>query len=561
MPSRATVTKATPSRDTRSIAPFVFYPSLGIIGVFVVLALALPDAMGRVIDAVQSGVVGGLGWYYVLLVATFVGFSLWMAVSRFGDIRLGRDDEEKPEFGLRSWFAMLFSAGMGIGLVFWGVAEPLNHFASPRPGSTGDAIEHARGAMTQTFIHWGVHAWAIYVVAGLSIAYAVHRKGRPVSIRWALEPLLGERVRGRLGDAIDVTAVVGTLFGVATSLGFGVAQIGAGLEFTGIVGDGSSVALLIGIVALVTLLALTSVVSGLGRGIKWLSNVNIGLALALLVFVLVAGPTLFLLRELVQSLGHYLSNVVQLTFDVSAYQGADGEAWQALWTTFYWGWWMSWAPFVGIFIARISRGRTVREFVVGVLLVPTLITFVWFAVLGGTALHRELFAGGGLIGEGGSVGTESSLFGMLEGLPGGPVVVGLALLLIVTFFVTSSDSGSLVVDMLASGGNPNPPVWSRVLWAVLEGLVAAALLAVGAGGLSALQTASIITALPFSLVMVGMMVALARALRREHQASLRRQKRLEREVLVDQVAAAVSENDADASGSGNGAVTVGSART
>ena len=531
---------------TSSLAPYVFYPSMAIIVAFVLFALILPETASTAISAVQTGIVDTLGWYYVLLIAGFVVFSLWMGVSRFGDIRLGKDDEE-AEFPLKSWFSMLFAAGMGIGLVFWGVAEPLNHFVAPRPGFEGGEIAAARGALTQTYVHWGVHAWAIYVVAGLAVAYAVHRKGRPVSIRWALEPLLGDRVKGRLGDVIDITAVVGTVFGVATSLGFGVAQIAAGFDFAGWVDGGSgSVALQLILIAVITAIATVSVVSGVGRGIKWLSNFNMGLAAFVLLFVLVMGPTVFLLREFVQSFGDYLTNVLRLTFDVSAWRGPEGEAWQAAWTTFYWGWWISWAPFVGVFIARISRGRTVREFVAGVLLVPTLITFLWFAVLGGSALYREIFAGGGLVGPDGTVGTESSLFTLLEALPGGSILVGLAILLIVTFFVTSSDSGSLVVDMLASGGNIDPPKWSRVMWAVLEGAVAAALLTVGAGGLGALQTAAIITALPFSLVMIGMAVATARAFHAEHQAMLRREarQRMERvtDTVTDRVTAAMSED-------------------
>jgi choline/glycine/proline betaine transport protein len=543
MPSATTAPPAGSVRRSHSLAPFVFYPSLAIIGGFVLFALLAPDAASTTIGAVQAGIIGTLGWYYVLLIAAFVVFALWMGLSRFGDIRLGRDDQA-PEFGLRSWFAMLFSAGMGIGLVFWGVAEPLNHYAAPRPGFEGGEVETARQAMTQTYLHWGVHAWAIYVVAGLAIAYAVHRKGRPVSIRWALEPLLGDRVKGRLGDVIDVTAVVGTVFGVATSLGFGVAQIAAGLDFVGLVEDGAgSVGLQVGLIVVITAIATVSVVSGIGRGIKWLSNVNMGLAALVLLFVLVAGPTVFLLREFVQSFGDYFANVLRLSFDVSAYRGAEGEAWQAGWTTFYWGWWVSWAPFVGVFIARISRGRTVREFVAGVLLVPTLMTFLWFSVLGGSALYRELFAGGGLIGEDGSVGTESSLFTLLDGLPGGGVVMGLVILLIVTFFVTSSDSGSLVVDMLASGGNIDPPRWSRVMWAVLEGAAAAALLTVGAGGLGALQTAAIITALPFSVVMILMALATVKAFHAEHHARLRREHAVHLAEVTDHVSDRLSDGN------------------
>lgn len=537
----ATATPPGSRRRGPSLAPRVFYPSLAVIGAFVLFAVVAPEAASAGIGAVQGGIIDTLGWYYVLLIAAFVAFSLWMGFSRYGDIRLGRDDEA-PEFGVRSWFAMLFSAGMGIGLVFWGVAEPLNHYASPRPGFEGGEVAAARQAMTQTYVHWGVHAWAIYVVAGLAIAYAVHRRGRPVSIRWALEPLLGDRVKGWLGDLIDITAIVGTVFGVATSLGFGVAQIAAGLDFTGLVEGGSgSVGLQSLLIVVITAVAVASVVSGVGRGIKWLSNVNMGLAGVVLLFVLLAGPTLFLLREFVQNFGDYLTNVLRLTFDVSAYRGEEGEVWQAAWTTFYWGWWISWAPFVGVFIARISRGRTVREFVAGVLLVPTLITFLWFSVLGGSALYRELFGGGGLVGEDGSVGTESSLFTLLDGLPGGSVVMGLVILLIVTFFVTSSDSGSLVVDMLASGGNIDPPTWSRVMWAVLEGAVAAALLVVGAGGLGALQTAAVITALPFSLVMVAMAVATVRAFHREHHARLRREQALHLETVTQHVTTRLSD--------------------
>lgn len=537
MSSPASAPPTPPARTRASaIKPGVFYPAVAVIGVFVLLALGLPEVTASVIASVQSTIIGGLGWYYVLLIAAFVVFSLWVGLGRFGNIRLGRDDEH-PEFGMGSWFAMLFSAGMGIGLVFWGVAEPLNHFASPRPGFEGDQVAAAREAVTTTYLHWGLHAWAIYVVAGLAIAYAVHRKGRPVSIRWALEPLLGERVRGRLGDAIDVTAVVGTLFGVATSLGFGVAQLAAGLDFSGLLT--SSVTVQVVLALAITVLAMLSVVSGVGRGIKWLSNINMGLAGTLLVFVLIAGPTLFIARELVQSIGDYLQNVLRLSFDVSAYRGAEGEAWQSAWTIFYWGWWVSWAPFVGVFIARISRGRTIREFVAGVLLVPTALTFVWFSVLGGTALYRELFGQGGLVADDGTVDTEASLFGLLEGLPGGPIVIGLALLLIVTFFVTSADSGSLVVAMLSSGGDPEPARWLRILWSSLGGVVAAALLVVGGGGLGALQTAAIITALPFSVVMIGMALSLAKALRGEHHAKLRQRERERTAEITEEVGASL----------------------
>ncbi|MBO1751909.1 BCCT family transporter [Actinotalea sp. BY-33] len=515
----------------------VFWPALSIVLLVSAVAILFPAQTEEAIGAIQSNVIGAFGWYYVLLVAAFVAFALWVGLGRWGDITLG-DDDDRPEFALGAWFAMLFAAGMGIGLVFYGVAEPLMHFTSPKPGVTGPPERIAETAMAQTYLHWGVHAWAIYVVVGLALAYAIHRKKRPVSIRWALEPLLGRRVEGKIGDAVDVAAVVGTVFGVATSLGLGVLQIAAGLEHIGLIESSSTVQ--VGIIVVITILATASVVSGLDRGLKWLSNINVSLAGLLLVALLVLGPTLFLLREFVQSLGVYLANVLPMTFNVSAFSGADGEAWQAAWTTFYWGWWMSWAPFVGVFIARISRGRTVREFVGGVLLVPTLITFLWFSVLGGSAIYRELFGEGGLVPADGSIVPENALFDVLGGLPWGPFLSVVAIVLVSLFFITSSDSGSLVVAMLSTGGNPAPRTGIRVTWSVLEGLLAIALLL--AGGLLALQTAAILIALPFSFVMIAMAVAISKALHREHQDFLRAQRRELRARLTAHVTEHVTEH-------------------
>lgn len=524
-----------PSRAGRfdTIRPGVFWPALLILVSVVGVAVVTPDGTKKVLDRIQTDIVSSFGWYYVLAVAGFVFFSLWMGFSRFGDITLGQDDE-KPEFSLMAWFAMLFAAGMGIGLVFWGAAEPLTFFVSPKPGVEGTQDELATASMAQTFLHWGFHAWAIYVVVGLALAYSIHRKGRPVSIRWALEPVLGERrVRGWIGDAIDVAAIVGTVAGVATSLGLGVKQVSAGLSHLGVVDEPSN-ALMVTLILVITAFATLSVVSGVGRGIKWLSNFNLVLAGVFLVAVLLLGPTLFILREFVQSIGGYLSNVLSLTFDTSAFQGDDGQLWQSWWTTFYWGWWISWAPFVGVFIARISRGRTVREFVAGVLIVPTLVTFLWFAVMGGSAIYRQM-NDGDLLEDDGSLVSENVLFDLLGGFPASTVLSVMAIVLVAIFFITSSDSGSLVVDMLASGGNPDPPTWSRVLWAVMEGFVAVALLLAGAGGLEALRTLAIITALPFSLIMVGMCVALYRSLKEEHRVLLRAQNRQRQEQLAREV--------------------------
>ena len=518
------------------MAPAVYWPALAVIVVVAGFAIAFPETAESAIGAVQENAIGAFGWYYVLLVAGFVAFALWVGLGRWGDIRLGADDDV-PEFGLRPWFSMLFAAGMGIGLVFWGVAEPLSHFASPKPGTTGTPEGLAQTAMAQTYLHWGIHAWAIYIVIGLALAYSIHRRGRPVSIRWALEPLLGDRVRGRLGDAIDVTAVVGTVFGVATSLGLGVLQISAGLDHIGLLP--STLTVQVVIILVVSALATLSVISGLDRGLKWLSNINVLMAGTLLLCLLLLGPTLFLLREFVQSIGVYMANLLPMTFNVSAFAGEAGEEWQSGWTTFYWGWWISWAPFVGVFIARISRGRTVREFVGGVMLVPTLITFLWFSVLGGTALYRELFGEGGLIPAEGAVVPENALFDLLAGLPGNAVLSVIAITLVTLFFVTSCDSGSLVVAMLASGGNPHPHVGMRVTWAVLSGLLAIALLV--AGGLVALRTAAILIALPFSVVMIGVVVATARALHGEHEAFLRAERRLLRAGVTEHVSAAVAE--------------------
>ncbi len=514
----------------------VFWPSVAVVGVVVGLTIGFPDTAERVVTRLQTDVVSGFGWYYVLLVAGFVAFALWVGIGRWGDITLGQDDD-RPAYPLASWFSMLFAAGMGIGLVFWGVAEPLSHYADPKPGVTGTPAQLAQTAMSQTYLHWGIHAWAVYVVVGLALAYAIHRRGRPASIRWALEPLLGARVRGPLGHAIDVTACVGTVFGVATSLGLGVLQIAAGLDHVGVVE--STTGLQVALIAVVTGAATASVVSGLDRGLKWLSTVNVSFAGVLMVAVLVLGPSLFLLREFVQSIGNYLSTVVPMTFNVSAYAGAEGEAWQAAWTTFYWGWWISWSPFVGLFIARISRGRTVREFVGGVLLVPTVITFLWFSVLGGSALYREVFGGGGLVGADGTVVPENALFDLLEGLPGGVALSVGAIILIALFFVTSADSGALVVAMVSAGGDPEPRRALRVLWAVLVGLLAVALLL--AGGLTALQTAAILIALPFSVVMIGMVVATSRALHGDHVAFLRAERRAARAQLERHVSAQVEE--------------------
>lgn len=537
-------TKTIPTSDAAAesapakVIPWVLGPALVVILGVALFSILLPKQAESVFGSIQSGIIGGLGWYYVLLVAGFVIVAIVFAVSKFGDIKLGKDDDE-PEFSLMSWFSMLFAAGMGIGLVFYGVGEPLTHFLEPRPGVTGSQQSLAQQAMSQTYLHWGLHAWSIYAVVGVALAYAVHRKGRPMSIRWAIEPLLGKRVQGGWGNAIDTIAVIGTVFGVATSLGLGVLQISAGLGYTGIAEPNILTQVIL--ILVITGVTIFSLVSGVHKGMKWLSNTNLILAGLLLFFVLFAGPTLFLLREWVQAMGAYLQNVVGLTFNVSAYQGAAGEAWQSSWTTFYWGWWMSWAPFVGVFIARISKGRTVRQFVLGVLLVPTLVTFLWFAVLGGTAIMQSL-EGRDFGGSEGPVDLNTALFNMLAGLPGGSIATVGALLLILLFFVTSADSGSLVMGMLTTGGT-EPRNRVRIAWALVTSLLAISLLI--AGGLASMQTAAIITALPFSIVIILMCVSSFKAFGIEVRREQRAKRRLFAAELTESVSADLSGQVSD----------------
>ena len=502
-----------PSRRT-TVNRWVFWPAAVVVLSFSAFAIAAPGVAEGVFLAVQTAVVNSFSWYYVLIAAFFVVISLWFGFSRFGDIKLGRDDD-KPEFSLMSWFALLFAAGMGIGLVFYGVSEPLSHFIDPKPGVTNVGRSAlAQQALSQTYLHWGVHAWSIYVIIGLALAYAIHRRKRSVSIRWTLEPLLGKHVKGGWGNAIDVVALIGTVFGVATSLGLGVMQISSGLAVAGI-GEPDTFTQVI-IILVITLFVLFSVLSGVGKGMKWLSNTNLVLAGILLLFLLFSGPTLFLLREFVQSFGAYVQNFIELTFSTSAFSGTDGEQWQSQWTSFYWGWWISWAPFVGIFIARISRGRTVREFVLGVIIVPTLTSILWFSVLGGQAIWMQFSGTHDFRQEDGTVDLQGALFEMIANVPASAVITVGVIILIAIFFITSADSGSLVMAMIATGGEVEPKPWARIFFTLITSGLAIALL-IG-GGLTALQTAAITIALPFSVIMLLIVWSTVIAFRREHAA-------------------------------------------
>ncbi|WP_138511154.1 BCCT family transporter [Maricaulis alexandrii] len=487
----------------RRIEPAVFFPAAILVFVGVAYSVLAGEQAEHIFSQIQIAITETTGWLYTVGVGFFLVALLIVAFSDWGRIKLGPDDS-MPEYGFASWFAMLFSAGMGIGLMFFGVAEPLTHFLVPPEGDP-ETVEAARQAIILTFFHWGVHAWGIYVVVGLSLAYFTYRHGLPLTIRSALYPLIGDRIYGWMGHTVDTIAVLGTLFGVATSLGFGVTQINAGLNTLFDIPISETVQLIL--IAIITGLATISVVAGLDAGIKRLSEFNLYMAVALIAFVFLVGPTLFLISAFVQNIGDYLDQFATLTFNLDAY--GDGE-WVGSWTLFYWGWWISWSPFVGMFIARISRGRTVREFIFGVLIGPTLFTFFWMTVYGDSALRLALAGQADAMLDTVRNGTsELALFAFFEHLPLTPIISTVAVILVATFFVTSSDSGSLVKSTLASGGALEPPVSQRLFWALLEGVVAAVLLVTG--GLAALQSATIAAALPFTLVLILSFFGLIRA--------------------------------------------------
>jgi choline/glycine/proline betaine transport protein len=489
------------------VNPYVFYPVALLILVFVIAGAVFAKQMETGFGWLQNFVVDNFGWFYIIAVAAFLLFVIYIAISRYGKLRLGGDDEQ-PEFSYFTWFAMLFSAGMGIGLVFYGVAEPLLHFGDP-PYSEPRSADAAREAINITFFHWGLHAWAIYIVIGLSLSYFAYRHGLPLTIRSTLYPILGRHIHGPIGHVVDILAVFGTVFGLATSLGLGVMQINAGLNYLMPGAISISVWNQVGLIVIITLAATVSVVSGVGKGIRRLSELNLGLATLLLLFVFIAGPTVFLLNTFVQGLGRYAGSLVPMTFRTDAFIGLD---WQKKWTMFYWGWWISWSPFVGMFIARVSRGRTIREFVTGVLLVPTLLTFFWMVVFGGTGIALDRATEGAMFAAVDD-NVSTAVFVMLEQLPMTLITTVLTTMVVAVFFVTSSDSGSLVVDILTSGGDRESPPWQKVFWALLEGAVAAILLV--AGGLAALQTAAITTALPFAAIMLLICFSLHKGLRAE----------------------------------------------
>ena len=491
----------------------VFIASALLIVGFIIFGSLFGELAGEVFNQLQSFITHRFRWLFIILMNVAVVFSLYIALSRYGDIRLGHQTEH-PEYSLLSWFGMLFSAGIGIGLLYWGTAEPLYHFMSP-PMGQAETVEAAKQAMSISFLHWGIHAWALYCVVALSLAYFHYRRGLPLSIRSVLYPLIGQKIYGKWGHVVDTLAVFGTMFGVVTSLGLGAMQINAG--FSNVFGIPNNVPVQLCLIAIITAMATLSVMMGLDKGIKRLSDINIVLTVLLLGFMLFFGPTQFIIDSFIENIGNYASQLIPLGFWSEAYSNTD---WQANWTIFYWAWWVSWSPFVGIFVARISRGRTIREFIFGVLFIPMLLLFFWFTTFGGSAVHMELMGNYGLI-EAVKADYGSAIFKLIEYYPLTKPLTLVIVVMIMLWFVTSSDSASLVIDMLTAGGDTNPPKIQRLFWALSQGVIAAVLLV--AGGLSALQAVAIIAGFPFAIVVFVMMYCLWRGLTRDRLTLYRNQ--------------------------------------
>ena len=488
-----------------------------VFGVTAVIALAFlvwgfvsTSSLGSASSRALTWVMQDMGWLFVTTASAFVVFVIWLAASKFGNIPLGRDDEE-PEFRTVSWIAMMFSAGMGIGLMFYGVSEPISHFVTPPPGTGAEENPEAvQNALATTLFHWTLHPWAIYAVVGLAIAYGVYRKGRLQLISAAFEPLLGQRAYGGWGKVIDMLAIFATLFGSAASLGLGALQISSGLEIVGGVGEVGN-GLLVGIIAVLTAAFILSAVSGVAKGIQWLSNINMVLAVALALFLFVVGPTVFMLNLVPTSIGSYVADLPMMAARTGA-EGGETSSWLQSWTVFYWAWWISWTPFVGMFIARISRGRTVRQFVSGVLLVPSLVSLVWFCIFGGAAIDLQK-TGTDIAGAGGGA-VESQLFTTLEAFPWAALTSIAVMLLVGIFFVSGADAASIVMGTLSERGTQHPTRPIVIFWGVATGAVAAVMLLVGGDdALTGLQNITIVAALPFVLVMIGLAVSLVKDLR------------------------------------------------
>ena len=499
----------------------VFLSSALLIIAFIIFGAFFNELANEVFGQAKAFISVRFGWFFIVVVNLALLMSIYLIFSKYGDIRLGYQTEE-PEYNLVSWIGMLFSAGIGIGLLYWGTAEPLQHFMAPPLGEP-ETIAAAKQAMNISFLHYGLHVWAIYGMVALSLAYFHYRRGLPLAIRSTLYPLIGKKIYGPWGHTVDTLAVFGTMFGVVTTLGLGVLQINSGLE--ALFGIPNTITVQIILIAFITMLAGLSLMMGLDKGIKRLSDINIFLTIVLLSFVIFLGPTQFIINSFLENIGNYIHQVIPLGLWTESYAGE--ENWQSSWTIFYWAWWISWSPFVGVFIARISRGRTIREFILGVLLIPITILFLWFTAFGGSAVHMELMAAAdpslaspGLV-EAVKADYGSAIFKLMEFYPFAKAATLLIIVMIVLWFVTSSDSASFVIDMLTSGGDANPPKIQRLFWAGTEGVIAAVLLA--AGGLGALQAASIVSGFPFAVVILIMLYSLLRGLSRDRLILYRNQ--------------------------------------
>ncbi len=488
-----------------SFNPLVIGATLFFVVLLVAMILIAPEQTQTLLNAAKSGIFANFSWFYILAFSVFLGFLVILSVSSLGNIKLGNDEEE-PEFGFLSWLAMLFAAGMGVGLMFFGVAEPLTHYLSDI--TTGSAEHKQQEALLHTLFHWGIHAWAVYGTIALALAYFGFRYKLPLALRSCFYPLLKERINGKLGDLIDIMALLATLFGIITTLGFGASQLGAGLHQLGWISE-NSFSLQVVVIAVVMSLAIFSAISGVGKGVKILSELNLTLAFCLLIFVLVAGPTLYLLSAFSDNIGTYLSNLVQLSFKTYVYE-QEHTGWFSGWTILYWAWWCSWAPFVGLFIARISRGRTIREFIFGVLVIPSMFGILWFTVFGNTAIWLNDGEAAGTLGQMIS-SPETLLFKFLDYLPLSGVTGLVSLVVISLFFIAAADSGIYVLNNIASRDKSlAAPRWQAVMWGVLMSVVAIVLMQ--SGGLANLQAMTLLVALPFAILMLLMCFSLWKGL-------------------------------------------------
>lgn len=486
-----------------NVNPNVFFSTVAIISIFLVVVVLAPNSFELITKNLNQWVTDSFSWFYVLSVAIFLILLIYIALSDMGKIKLG-PDHSQPNYSNASWFALLFTAGMGIGLMFFGVAEPVMHYVSP-PEGAGETIQAAQQSMRVTFFHWGFHAWAIYTVVGLALAYFSYRHNLPLKIRSALYPIIGQKIYGPIGDAVDTFATIGTVFGVATTLGFGVTQINSGLNY--LFGIQQSASTQVILIIVVSTMASMSVFLGLDKGIKRLSELNLILVLTLLLFVFFASSSIYLLQTTIQNAGQYVSNLFAMTFNLYAYQP---NGWIGGWTIMYWAWWISWSPFVGMFIARVSKGRSIREFIVGVLLIPTGFTLIWMGFMGNAALYSILHEANHSLVVAVQRDSSVALFAFLHSLPFSSVMSLLATCLVMLFFVTSADSGALVTDYLTAKSE-NSPIWQRLFWTVLMAVLAIVLLLVG--GLGALQSATMMSALPVTFIMLLICWGLVKALR------------------------------------------------